>query len=372
MNWRPGQISDLGLLALTLLSLAFFVALERSKHPVPAPAYEKRLQAARLTLQAFQVLRQKREELGIPIDPVNDPNGTGLIGHAYSPITTTRGDLTAKLTSTNPNFAALFVAYFTELKLRPGDRIGVGWTGSFPALNVALLAACKVLDLEPVIVTSVGSSSWGANDPQFTWLDMEAALREAGLWDYRSVAASPGGADDVGRGLSPEGQRMLREAAERNGIPYFTESTLKASVDRRLALYQEHGPIRLYVNIGFGAASLGTEEVAQAVGFGLVRQASGPLLGYTVVTEMLKKRVPVVNMIHVNDLAHKVGLPIAPVPLPQPGEGPLFREIRYSVPLAWALALILGGLLYLFVRFDVAAYLIRKYREEKGDEHESL
>ena len=53
-----------------------------------------------------------------------------------------------------------------------------GIVGSFPALNVSLLAACEQMQLRALPITSVGSSMWGANDPAFTWLDMEKLLNQ--------------------------------------------------------------------------------------------------------------------------------------------------------------------------------------------------
>jgi len=88
------------------------------------------------------------------------------------------GNLEAKRTSTNPAFAALLVKYFKEANLKKGDVIAIGASGSFPTLIVAVLSAARVLELEPLIIYSVGSSEYGANLPEFTFVEMLDSLNK--------------------------------------------------------------------------------------------------------------------------------------------------------------------------------------------------
>ena len=93
--------------------------------------------------------------------------------------------------------------------------MAVSFSGSFPALNIAVLSAARVLDLHPVIISSVGSSMYGANQPEMTWLDMERILADKGLFPYRSNAASLGGiagTREAGRNVSTA---VLRDAGGR-------------------------------------------------------------------------------------------------------------------------------------------------------------
>src|SRR5210317_1920655 len=99
-----------------------------------------------------------------------------------------------------------------EVRLKENDVVAVAFTGSFPGLNIAVLAALQTLNLYPLIITSIGASNWGANDPYFTWLDMERELYNAQIFKYRSIAASIGGGLDRGRGLSPEGRKLIKDA----------------------------------------------------------------------------------------------------------------------------------------------------------------
>ncbi len=365
MKWKPGRIPDAVLFVIFLISIAFFVAVLLSESPRKAPYFDEKLKASQTMDRAMALIKEERLKLGIPIDPVNDPNGTGLIGHQFSPITSERGDLEEKLTSTNPNMAALMVKYLEKLKLKKGDVVAVGWTGSYPGLNLALLSALHSMEIEPIIITSLSSSMWGANDPQLTWLDMERIVQS--VLPYRSAAASIGGKDDIGRGLSPQGIELLKEAIERNGIPLLYEEDISKNVEKRLAIYREKAagkPIKAYVNIGYGRASLGPLEAVEYIKPGVNRHIKKELLQWkSVAIEMLKDRIPVLNVVDIRMLAAKNGLPVAPVPLPRPGEGKLFYEMRYSPLLAGILAVVLAAILFGVASFNLTGYLLKR-REE--------
>ena len=100
------------------------------------------------------------------IEQENDPNETGLVGSQFSLITTDEGDLDAKLTTLDPNFAAAMVELLNQAKLERGDTIAIMLTGSMPGANMAMLIACNVMDIYPIIISSIGASQWGANDPK--------------------------------------------------------------------------------------------------------------------------------------------------------------------------------------------------------------
>ena len=117
-------------------------------------------------------LKESRMEKGVFIDIENDPNETGLVGSPFSLVTTDEGDLDAKLTTLDPNFAAAIVDLMSQINLLKNDTIAVLMTGSMPGANLAVLTACKALNIHPVAITSVGASQWGANHVYFTWLVM--------------------------------------------------------------------------------------------------------------------------------------------------------------------------------------------------------
>jgi len=363
MKWKFGNVPDWVLLLLTGIALVFFVALEKSKSPRKDKYFDLKLEAASLGLRAMSVLKDKRMEMGIPIDPFNDPNSTGLIGHPFSLITTKRGDLVSKWTSLNPNFAALVVEHLKELHLKKGDYVAVAFTGSFPGINIAVLSALKTLELKPVIITSLSSSSFGANDPRFTWLDMESALYEAGIFPWKSTAASLGGEDDMARELSPEGRKLLEDAIKRNGIPYLNPRNLNESIRKRMEIYKRESgnSIKAFINVGAGAASLGRIQVESAnIPFGILRKHDMLRFPNSLMKEMTYLGVPALNYLNIQHMARKVGLKIAPLPLPAPGEGKLFVREKYSVTLATVLSVILAFLLFFVVRFDLTKFLSQK------------
>lgn len=290
---------------------------------VPTPAGDwVEARAVTLMRQSIDAIRALRLERGLPIDPTLDPNGTGLIGEEFTPLTTSLGEVADKRTTTNPAFAAVMVQVFREAGLQAGDVVAVGASGSFPALLLATLAAARVLDLEPVVIYSVGSSMYGANLPGFTFIDMLAGLREHGLLPFRVAAVSAGGDEDRGTGVlfDDEGTALVTET-RRHGLPVIAAPSLAASIQQRLRVYRTASsgrPIRCYVNIGGASASFGATDASLALPNGLVRrvgrmpdaQVRGTLF------EFAARGIPVVHLLHARGLARDYDLPYDPVPLP--------------------------------------------------------
>jgi len=326
--------ADLLLIALAVLGLALHSAAESTRQWKPQAHLQEKLAAATRTLRCFETVRDAR--LGaMAVDPENDPEGTGLIGQEHTLTTTDRGVLEAKLTSVNPNFAAVFVDYYHQAGLEPGDAVALALTGSFPALNIAALAAAEEMKLKPVAITSVGASMWGANDPSFGWLDMERLLRERRLLNVRSVAASLGGSNDRGRGLSPKGRSLLREAIVRNEVELISEPTLEQSISRRLEIYRkEAGPggIRAFVNVGGGSASVGNQQGGDLIAPGVSRKI--PVYNWAqrgVLHHLSRSGVPIVHILKIEQIAREHGLPYAPERIPPVGEGDIFYREAYDL-----------------------------------------
>lgn len=327
--------STIVLSLLSLLSLMAFIAVENSKVDVKQDWYKEKLEAAQLTQLAADYLKNHRLENSVFVDAVNDPNQTALIGQEYTLITTDQGEIEAKLSSTNPNFAAVVVQLLKEARLKNGDNVAVAFSGSFPGLNIAVIAALETLNLRPIIITSVGASNYGANDPYFTWLDMESILHKANIFQSKSVAASIGGSNDQGRGLSPEGRNLIINAIERNNVEFINEKHLEKNIARRLAIYDERSEgktVKAYINVGGGIASLGNTVNGTLIPSGLTEflpMKNFPVQG--VMIQMGQKGVPIIHLLNINQLVTKFGLPISPVPLPEPGEGGIFVEKKYNI-----------------------------------------
>jgi poly-gamma-glutamate system protein len=323
---------------LFLLALLALIAVENGKVDQKQDYYDEKLAASELCQLAATHLKNYRLEKGIFIDVVNDPNQTALIGQEFTLITTDRGDIEAKLSSTNPNFAALMVQFLKDADLRQNDHVAVAFTGSFPGLNISVLAALETLRLNPVIITSVGASNFGANDPYFTWLDMENILYQSNIFHSRSVAASIGGGSDIGRGLSPEGRELIKNAIERNEVEFIYENHVEESIAKRLEIYERQcggQPIKAYINVGGGIASLGSPVNGKLIPAGLTEylpMRNFPAQG--VIIEMGQRKIPIIHLLNISKLLTDYGLPESPVPLPEPGDGGIFTQLKYNITTA--------------------------------------
>jgi poly-gamma-glutamate system protein len=295
--------------------------------------------AAQLMADAQDTLRQCRREMGLASNNENDLNQTGLIGLEFSPLTTSKGSLGAKRTTTNPNFAGLIVHLLKEADVREGDSIAIGASGSFPALIVATLSAAKAMNVRALPIYSVGASQWGANERNFTWLHMERCLRDAGRLDIDAVAISFGGEMDIGEGWSPD----LKSAIESMVTGRFlNESDLRMNVETRMRLYQNAAdgrPIRAFVNIGGAWANMGESSDVLKLAPGLVETDRLPPINKRgMIFEMADRGVPVIHLLYIKGLADRYDLPWDPVPLPAPGQGGIYQLTRYKNPLFLVLA----------------------------------
>lgn len=351
------------LIALTILSLVGLITVEINKIDVKRSYYNQKFEASVLSKKAALFLKETRLQRGVFIDVVNDPNETALIGQDITQITTDRGYIDSKLTSLNPNFAAVIVEMLKDAGVSKNDVVAVSFTGSLPGLNIAVLAAVQTLKLKPIIITSVGASNWGANDPYFTWLDMEKELFDAGIFKYKSIAASIGGGQDKGRGLSPEGRKLIESAIKRTDAAFIREEFLEKSVEKRIEIYNRYKkdkPVKVFINVGGGIASLGSTENAQFIPTGLIE--SLPLMNYPangVLIEMAKQKIPVIHLLNVTELATKYGLPVSPKPLPEPGNGEVFVKRQYNFILTLIVTLVLS-----FAVFSI--FILEKKRNKLG------
>lgn len=330
---------------LTLLGLILGAAVWLCLAVRQPPEFDAdSLRAAAAMRQGMDVLKAMRARLGLAVEPALDPAETGFIGADYTDLTTTLGSLSAKQTSLNPAFAALVTAWLKQAGLQPGDRVAVCLTGSFPALNLAALCACEALDLRPLVFSSVGASSYGANLPDFTWLDMEHELLARGVLRTASRYASLGGIADSGGGLS-EGGYVLGEAAiARHGAEYVREggqADVRRDVERRMKLYDCDGPSRAFLNVGGNVTALGWVSEAALLDNGLLRRLpTTDSAQRGVIFRMAERGTPVLHLLNIERLALRHGLPVAPRSVPSPEDGRQARRAR----LAWTALLLTGWL----------------------------
>lgn len=315
------------LLALVLLA-ADWIALEATRTEVPAEDCREKLEAAALSQRCMDYIREQKAALGVAVDSAADINGTGLIGQSYSAITTTLGSLEAKRTSTNPNMAAAVVDMLHELGVQRGDRVAVNCSGSFPALNISVLCAIQTLGLDPVLMASFGSSTHGANDPDFTYLDMEYALWEAGLLEHRSDWFSVGGMEDLGKEMSAQVREQVTARLEGLGYRLFYEEELLENIRQRYALYNREA-VSCFINVGGNDVSFGDSSVIVHADGGILTRLSENDRSTGLVQLFLRDGVPVIHLLNIKSLAAQYGLPFDPAPMPQVGEGGVYSVRAY-------------------------------------------
>ncbi len=357
------SIKTVYLIAALCTAMAFLVAvlgLARSEYNHYA---DVQLSAARTMAEAEQYLKTKIQGKGIEVQET-DLNNTYLIGPDYTELTTTLGNLEAKRTSLDPNFAAAMVRYYQQAGLKKGDTVAIGSSGSFPGLAMAAVIAATEYGLEAKVIASLGASTYGATRVEFNVFDILLSIREAGYADFELLAVSRGGEHDYGEGamegLLFEGSKELtysicQTVANETGAEFLVYDSLLDNVERRLELY---GDIDMFVNVGGAAANSGSGMAGHSFPYGLVieRQALPNVAVKGLCYEYSAKGIPVLNLLNVKQLAAENGIAFDPVPLSEPGDSGVYSETRYS------LALIILGIVSTTAILVVGAVLSRKKR----------
>ncbi|MBB3204835.1 poly-gamma-glutamate system protein [Rhodopirellula rubra] len=384
LYYRPQKISSASLLFLAVLSIAVVIAIRNMPSrwaslenlagtAMRIPDVEDRmLLASEQAADAFDAIHCERVVRGHRMLDIHDPADTGMVGPSMSLVTSLPGHLEAKLTSVNPNFAAVAMRLLIEAGVRPGDRIAIGCTGSFPALNIAVYSAAEAMDLRPVIISSAASSQFGANSPDLMWPDMEKLLFEQGIINHRSEMVSRGGFQDRAAGMSDDTREILEASITRSGLPLMDSASDDDAIERRMMIYSqavEDETYAAYINVGGGDASVGGTVGNDVLGEGVIRPMSSfhprNLLGLNsvaaatrttgvatdvdptgeasaatatdcVAARFLASGVPVINMINAVKLAKQYGLPVASTEIIHPGEGGVYVIADMRRPLAVA------------------------------------
>ena len=363
--FRPQIQKTRVLVFMAFFSLMMVYIASNSIVTHTSEGFEQKKIASEIMELGLKVLKKEVKAREITIFDDIDPNYTGLIFKDDTPIRTSPGDLESKQTVLKPNFAALVVGQFLNAGLAAGDTVAVGMTGSMPGANIAVLSACKAMDLYPVSIVSVGSSTWGATDPNFTWLDMETVLVKEGVFNQKSIAASMGGKGDClrrnGKRGGKEGRQLVKRAADRNGIPVIDyvlpieQKNVSKSIDQRIKIYVEQQSLlqnySAFINVGGGVTNIGVS--------GKKKISKTGFLSPEIVLEMNPRNsiirkfaeigVPAVHISHIPQLVKGV-IPFGSEKL-DTGQGRLYKEERYnlliaSVALALSLGLVIGVGIY--------------------------
>ena len=367
----PAKRSPASIVVAGIVSLAAYMLVQLIAPEKPLSYTAAMLEAARIMQEAVAVTGQYCQTAGIGIDEAVDPNRTGLIGPEFSGLFTTLGHLEAKRTTTEPAVATLIVHLLSRAGVAGGDTIAIGCSASFPALMVASLVAARAMKVHPVIIISLGASSYGATNERFNLLDMYQLLLKRKVIDVPPAAVSLGGENDVGEYLEPELMESLIRQIEASGIPLIRESDLRSSVAVRMGIYmgidvgiyeggergeRGRGRVSAFINAGGSYANLGTSPLALDVEPGLNRSLSLPAEGERgVLFAMAARGVPVIHLLHIRGLSLRYGLPWDPVPLNKPGEVRLYDIQEQEQAAFWLVAVAFFLILIVLTAFYLAA-----------------
>jgi poly-gamma-glutamate system protein len=335
----------LALLALTSLLGLFcarrYAVEEQERADAPAMRRAEDLAARWFTLVADGKIRNQ-----VPAEVSPAIPHAGMLGAGWSEITTTLGSLEAKRTAANPRWAALMVRLLHDAGMDSTQVVGVTLSGSFPSLGVCALAALQTIGARAVVVTSLGSSSYGANQPGATWLDMEEWLLRQGGLRYRTMLLTPGAEGDSGAGMPEEGIPLLKQTAMRYGRTLVFPSSYAEAIQGKMEMFTRNG-ITLLVNVGGSQTSLGTCRHAATLPNGFHRTLSPcPDVGRGIIERLAGRGVPFIHLLHVNDMAVRYGLPLSPgTPDPAAGQTIFMERVVHRVMIVALLAAIFGGAL---------------------------
>lgn len=339
------------------ISIFLYILISVSGGMKKKDYYTVQFDAAQRMEKSINIISSFKLERFGEIDTELDPNKTGLIGGEFTKLTTTLGDLSAKRTSTNPDFAALIVDYFYNLGLKEGDYIAVGSSGSFPSLALAVMCAAESMKLNPIFIYSIGSSMYGANLEDFTFLDMYNKLVENNILRDHLAAVSKGGVHDQAAGmLFPDSVDIIDSIALSSGKNYINEPSLVESISKRMEIYDKEN-IKVFVNVGGASANFG--NITESISFpnGLTVHYEEKISDDSergLIFEYLDRGIPVIHLLNIIDLALKNGISIDPVPLPEIGKSEIYFQKSYNT------FLIVGSIIFVLFLIFIYGFIWRK------------
>lgn len=283
---------------LSFLSIEFFFTSSKERSDA-----SKMKEAEILAETWFNKIDRMKKERRIFSDVETNIKYSSLIGNEFTDITTTLGSLEAKEISTNPKFAALFVKYLTDAGIDSSKTVGIILSGSFPALAISSLAAAQTLKLNVVLLSSLGASTFGANQPGATWIEMEKYLIEKGSLKHKSLIITTGAEDDNGGGLSEEGLDLMKNIANCLNVDLYRPASLKESIERKLDLFLEN-KVDLVINIGGNQTSLGSCAHSSNIPNGFQNTyKSCNHLNRGIIARVSENNIPFINILNIKILS---------------------------------------------------------------------
>ncbi|MFV0497145.1 MAG: poly-gamma-glutamate system protein [Candidatus Fimivivens sp.] len=319
------------LLATAVISVVAVILTASRSTTVKTDCYEIQRNAyIRMEGCMNAVLGYKRE-LGIPLLE-EDVNKTGLLGEPFNGITTTIGLLEAKRTTADPNMAALIVRMMQEAGLKSGDIVCGNFSGSFPSLNIAVLTACDAMDIDIYYLTSVGSSTYGANNPQLTFPEMAHRLYSDGFIKHNSIMVTAGGDYDVGTEMDQEILNAIKARITKNGLYWYEERDFERNLKYKKAMLDSFSP-SCFISAGGNISSMGIGADSENHPQGLVIPViSTRFKDYKsgLIDRYLADGKSVINLLNVKEIVADYGMPFDSMKIAPAGSGNVFLKKFFS------------------------------------------
>lgn len=335
------------------ITLAVVITLNTSSISIHRD-YKIQINASNRSLYAMEVLKEKEEEVSKNYDygdfyetyedkKYYDNNNlkTGMIGAEYTAITTTIGNLDSKITSLDPNFAAVYIKMFSELSLDKGDEVVINISGSFPMLDISCIMAAEEYGLKPYLMASVGASSFGATNPAFTIFDMLQYLYQQELISTKINVVSLGGSNDIGENFGEfndyNDRNLIIDRINKSGITFLYEKDFDTNIEKRLQLIKEtHKNVKLFINIGGNSVGIGINENAFYKSNGIIyankyKNINSSKSGEGLIGKFLKSGVNAIQMLNLKNIASNYGLEYGFNKLPEVGQGDPYYEKSYNL-----------------------------------------
>lgn len=304
--------TGIAIVAVGVAALPPFLRELRPGRAVPSDAPAR---AARIWQAASDAVAAGKVANGLIADTAA-ARRDALLGDEVTPLVTTLGSLEAKRLTLSPRWAAVITEQLVAHGVGRDSLVAASFSGSFPALNLAVSAACEAIGARLVAVSSVTASTFGANQPGFTWPEIEIRLGEAGILRPASIAISAGGSGDRALDLEDDARRTARAIAARTArrldAALLEPDTLTDAVEQRLARFDRARagrPIAAFVNVGGTEAGMGNSTAILKIQSGWVPPGAfdaSPARG--LVARMAERGVPVLHLLNIRELAARWGL----------------------------------------------------------------
>jgi len=334
----------------SLIIVTILITIFSSRKSISS-LYDKQIEASNLSKECLNKISLYNENRGMELNEADTYNSYLLGTNKYNLITTTTGSVSSKRTSLNPNYAALFIKMFSEAGIKEGDEVAICISSSFPGLNISCLCACQVMNLKTCVMSSIGSSQLGANDPEFVFPEWVDYLYNLGLLNKRVDYVSYGGEYDTSEGFFDNSKREsekekpdseaiidIKNRLVISGHNFIEIEDFKENIETRMSLINNKlKNLKLFINIGGSVIGLGKDESSKYLYRGVIKpnylkssktyntEYSGLMERYLV------KGVTAISMLNMKGICTDYNMVYDPVAIQDvTGKEDIYFDIKYN------------------------------------------